>query len=119
MSYFEPKGTSLNIATNTQELRKLIIENPDLPLLVFAGENAYIDDGIHSTICCSSARCELGEFLDCYVDEDHYGTVFTDRDYLSDVIEDYCEDKDDPYDAERFHAYDPYWKKCIILYVDN
>ena len=45
--------------------------------------------------------------------------MFTDRDDLSDAIEDYCEDTDDPYDSERFHSYDPYWKKCIILYVDN
>ena len=53
MPYFEPKGTSLNIATNTQELRKLIIENPDLPLLVFVGEEAYLEDGRHYWMCCS------------------------------------------------------------------
>ena len=119
MSYFEPKGTSLNIATNTQELRKLIIENPDLPLLVFAGPDAYLDDGVHSKMACSSCVAELAEYLDCYVEEDGDFTIFTDRDELSDIIEDYCEDTDDPYDSERFHSYDPYWKKCIILYVDN
>lgn len=29
---------------STNELRKIIIDNPDLPLLVFAGEDANIGD---------------------------------------------------------------------------
>lgn len=110
---------SLNIAQKTSVLRRLMTDYPDLPLLVMAGKNANIDDGFHEYMACSSCRCALGEFLDCYVEEDDEGTVFTDRDELSEIIEDYCEDIDDPYDSERFHSYDPYWKKCIILYVDN
>ena len=119
MSYFEPKGTSLNIAANTQELRKLIIENPDLPLLVFAGEEAYLEDGRHYWMCCSGCHAELGEFLDCGVTEDGCGAVFIDRDKLYDAVYDYYHEETDEYAEEMVHSYDPYWKKCIILYVDN
>lgn len=110
---------SLNIAQVPIFLRKLIVENPDLPLLVMAGKNANIDDGFHEYMACSSCRCSLGEFLDCEVVEDHEGTVYTDRDELSEAVEDYYYDMDEALVELRYHAYDPYWKKCIILYVDN
>lgn len=118
MSYLEPKGTSLNIATNTQELRKLIIENPDLPLLIFAGEDAYFDCGFAYT-CCSSIWAELGEFLDSYIEEGGSDKIFCDRDELNDIVGDYYYEESDDYIDEKIKSYDPYWKKCIILYVDN
>ena len=55
-----PTGT-VNSAT---ELRQLIIDNPDLPLVVFAGEDANCNgDFMYNS--CSYVSAYVGEFLDC------------------------------------------------------
>lgn len=48
---------------SADELRQLIRENPTLPLLVFAGENANTGD--YSYMSCSYIKAYRGEFLDC------------------------------------------------------
>lgn len=65
---------------SADELCQLIRENPTLPLLVFAGEEAVADS-------------------------------LADSDYT-----------DEEFDAllkKTVAEYDPYWKPCIILNVDN
>lgn len=57
--------------------------------------------------------------MDCGVTEDGGGTVFIDRYKLYDTIYDYYYEEPDEYAEKMVHSYDPYWKKCIILYVDN
>ena len=115
----------------TDLLKKLILENPELPLLVFAGEYAYNSD--FGWTSCSNVRSEIGEFLDADTDfmtMDDYGMIYEDRiqfeeDY-GDWLETYEREKFDGTDAEwdaevekRIGEFDPYWKKCIILRVDN
>ena len=69
---------------DTSELRKLILENPDLPLLIFCGEEAWCGDWAYSMAYAGKPQIQ---FLTLYndklwVDEDEY------RDYLYDNLAD-------------------------------
>ena len=108
----------------TDELRRLILENPDLPIVVLAGEEAS-GSGFYWTYC-SSISFHIGEMLDCDF-YDYDDAIFTDRDRLREKIEDdlwkeYHERSDKEYDAaiEREVAkYEPYWKRVIAIYATN
>ena len=120
MEEIEKRRTGL--LHTTDELRKLIIEYPDLPLLVFAGEDS--PSLISYYTACSKCCARKGEFLDCCQDiNSEY--CYTDRDeFKEDMENSYAafEGTDDEF--ERFieselAKYEPYWKDCIILFVDN
>ena len=61
MTYEERRPTGL--LHTADELRQLIRNNPTLPLLVFAGEEA--NSGDYSYMSCSYIKAYKGEFLDC------------------------------------------------------
>lgn len=119
----EERNTT-GILNSTAELRLLIVENPELPLLVFAGEEA--NSGDYSFMSCSNIHACLGEYLDCQQTIDDC-RCYTDRsdfeEDLAEVIIDECDSLSD----EEWYArvqkelaeYEPYWRPCIILYVDN
>lgn len=104
------------------ELRQLIRNNPTLPLLVFAGEEA--NSGDYSYMSCSYIKAYKGEFLDCAQTVNDC-MCYTDRGEFEEAVADSLADGD--YTDEEFDAlvkkaiaeYDPYWKPCIILNVDN
>ena len=114
---------SYSLTHSSDELKKLIFENPDLPIVVLAGEEASGYDFYWTY--CSSVSCHISEILDCdYYDYDD--TVFTDRDRLEDKIEDdlYDEyfDKPEEYDTavkRKLEELEPYWKKVIAIYATN
>lgn len=107
---------------SADELRQLIRENPTLPLIVFAGEEA--NSGDYSYMSCSYVKAYKGEFLDC-TQTINDCMCFTDRDEFKEAIEDSLTDRDctdEEFDAlvkKEIAEYDPYWKSCIILNVDN
>ena len=120
MMEYEKRPTGL--LTATDELRKLILENPDLPMLVFAGEDCNRGEWCYES--CGDCSATIGEFLDCMqeVDSDR---CFEDRDDFEDALRNEYDDFDGS-DAEfeqfiddKMAEYEPYWKKCIILYVNN
>ncbi len=108
---------------NTEKLKKMILENPDLPLVVFAGEEASSYDD--SWTCCTDVSIEKGEILDCKGPKDE--RLYTDREEHEDDVgeELYDEDGDIPDEEyekllkERMSKYEEYWTDCIILYVTN
>lgn len=58
---------------DTNELRKLILENPDLPLLIFCGEDAYRGDWAYEQAYVNSCRVDnLTLYKDMWLDEDDY-----------------------------------------------
>lgn len=71
---------SFNFSLNdTTELRKLILENPDLPLLIFAGEDAWQGDWSYNQVDASSGRVEeLTLYGDRWMDRDDYEEELTD-----------------------------------------
>lgn len=114
----------LELAKNTDELKKLIAEHPDYDIVVLAGEEANIGD--FYWMYCSEITFRLGEILDCaFVNDDD--SVFTDREALELKIEDdlyeaYCDKSNEEYgDAikARMAELEPYWKNVIFIYADN
>ena len=117
------KRMSTGLLQSTAELRKLIIENPNLPLLVFAGDEANIGD--YSYISCSYVKAYIGKYLDCMQEVDDC-KCYTDKDEfeedLADTLYDDFQGTDEEWDeylSKEVAKYDPYWTECIILYVNN
>lgn len=113
-----------SLTKNSDELKKLILENPDLPIVVLAGEDA--NDGYWGWMYCSSISFSIGEILDCdYYDVDD--SVFVDRDRLeekiADDIYDENEEASDEYCEElikrKLEELEPYWKKVIEIRATN
>ena len=107
-----------------QDVRKLMMENPDLPVCFLATEEANTGD--YNTMFCTSVHAEIGEILDCQQDiKDEI--IFTDRDHFEDEL--YCMlDYSDDFDSEEaldtefkrlVAEYEPYWRKCILVTVGN
>lgn len=109
---------------DSKELRRLIAENPDLPIVVLAGEEA--NSGDWWWMYCTDVDCGIDSILDIrtpYGGEDH---VFTDKDDFEQAILDSI-----PYDDARTESeidafvkselakYEPYWKKVIAIYATN
>lgn len=109
-----------------EPIRKLITENPDLPLVFIATDEACSYD--FQSMFCSSVTAEIGEVLDCQqtINDE---IVYTDRDDFEDEIFDqietltgYDDRPEEWYQSEvkRIAAeYDPYWRKAIIITVSN
>ena len=106
----------------SDELRELIIKNPKLPIIVFAGDCA--NSGDYSYMSCSYIKAYVGEYLDCAQTVDDC-MCFTDRDDFRESLANSLADidcTDEEFDAlveRKTKEYDPYWKSCIILNVDN
>lgn len=113
-----------SLVKNSDELKKLILENPDLPIVVLAGEEA--NDGYWGWMYCSSISFGIGEILDCdFYDVDD--SVFVDRDRLEEKIaDDVYDEREYASDEEceeiikrRLEELEPYWKKVIEIRATN
>ena len=112
--------------TDNTELRNLIINNPTLPLVFFATEEA--NSGDYQTEQCSIS-CYIDEVLD--TDDTPYGDkIYMDRDDLEEDIRDMFYDGElveelrkgcitdnqfDEYVQKELDKYEPYWTKCIVV----
>ena len=112
------------LSKETDELRKLILKNPDLPIVVLAGEEA--NSGDYQWMFCSSISFGIEEILDCdYTDYDD--AVITDRDRLEekiadDLYDEYFGKPDEEYEEaikREVEKYEPFWKKVIAIYANN
>lgn len=117
-----------DLVHETEKLRKLLIENPDCPLLIFAGEDANIGD--YSYMGCTSVSCEK-EFV-MILDNDapdppNDELIYVGKDELEDdlaeqVYGEMPESSDEEQAAEtkkRMAMFEPYWKECIVVYASN
>lgn len=113
-----------SLTEKSDELKKLILENPDLPIVVLAGENA--NDGYYGWMYCSSISFSIDEILDCDF-YDYNDAVFNDRDNLETSIGDilydeYCDKSEEEYEEaikNKLTELEPYWTKVIAIRVDN
>ena len=112
------------ISHNTNKIKEIILKNPELPIVVFAGREASNYD--FDTTLCSYVEIYVGEYLDIKVEEDTEDRIYTEKEDLEETLWQYYCDKFDGNDkefnnyiAKKIYEYEPYWKKCIILYVDN
>ena len=124
------------VVMNNAEIRKLILENPDLPIVFRANDDA--NNGDYTYMFCTYVYAQIGEVLDCEQDIDEE-IIFTDRESFEDAVYDKVMDE-----AEDIHysvyekiaselseldiedevkrvmsEYEPYWKKCILITVGN
>lgn len=117
-----------NIIKDSAELRKMIAENPDLPIAVLVGDEAASDG--YSYTYCTEISCAVDEILDCVPPFHTDGYIINDREEFRDRMENWLLDQDDRYAkmpddefeavlAEKIAKYEPYWKKCICIYADN
>ena len=114
---------TVGVIHDAAEFRKLISENPDLPVVVCVGEDA--NSGDYSYMFASSISCSVVEILDCFI-PGHEEIVIEDKDYLEEIIEDnlwdeYHTKSEEEYDSavkEELKKYEPYWTKVIALYID-
>ena len=117
----------LNMFTKqTEELKQLINEHPDYPIIVLCNSEVCIDDGYHWWYA-PEIRFSIGEILDCeqYVNDER---VYEDRsDFEEDLTNNLadCGDYDDLTDEEfdnlvktELAKYEPYWKKVIEILAD-
>ena len=118
-----------NCTYNNTELKKLIMENPDLPLIFCVGEEVHqYEDFYYNYIESRHISYTIGEFLDCEVSWNNY-LMFTDRQDFIERLEECLMDIDDSlrnlsneefdkiveYNAKKF---EPYWKKAILVTID-
>lgn len=112
------------LATETDELKKLILENPELPIVILADEDSSNAD--YGWTYCSRISFYIEEILD-WDFYDYNDTVITDRDRLEELVgdmlwDDYYDKPDEEYDAAvkcELEKYEPYWKKVIAIYASN
>ena len=103
------------------KLRELILENPELPIVVFAGDE--VNDGDYTYMTATNVTAEVGEVLDCEVPG--WDAVITDRNDLEEAVWDYYRDDFDGNDSEwdeyfnkKLDEFESFWVKAIIVYVD-
>lgn len=119
---------SCELIHDATELRKLIAENPDLPIVVLASEEA--NHGEWGWEYCANVSCEVQEILDVKTPFDREdGIVFHDRGDFEEAIADevcdrfpYKEMSNEEFDkavACEAAMYDGCWKKVIAVYVSN
>lgn len=117
----------LNMFTKqTDELKQLISEHPDYPIVVLVGTEVVADDS-YGWWYAPEIRFSIGEILDCEQDINDE-KVYTDRDEfeedLADILGDsgdYDETTDEEFDAivkAELAKYEPYWKKVIQIRAD-
>ena len=108
-----------------QELKRLIAENPDLPLAFFHEDTGDYRSGY---ISCGSVTAHKGEVLDCYQDINDE-KVFASRDEFEEELQEvlcaigeYRNISDEEFYEilkKEKSKYDDKWKDCIIVYVGN
>ena len=119
------KYKPLNMFTKqTGELKRLIAEHPDYPIVVLCESEVVMDDD--GWWCAPELRCSVGEILDCWQDINDEKTYIDRGDFEADVQDYICSD-DDYYEMteeeldreveERLKEYEPYWKDVIIIWA--
>ena len=115
----------IDISKSTEELKKLILENPDLPIVVMSSYEAMSDEWYWTY--CSNISFRIKEYMSYDVFDD--GCVPTDRDDFEEQLryklgdlpecENMSDEEFDKYLDQKYKEYEPYWKKAIFIYADN
>ena len=111
------KQKNFDLSLNdTSELKKLIIENPELPLLIFCGEDAWGQDFPYTQADVNSCSVQsLTLYDDMWLDEEDYTDRL--RDNLCDE-EEYIDLSDEEYDKMiEEKVAETEFVKAIVIYV--
>lgn len=111
-----------SLAKQTDELKALIAEHPDYPIVVFAGEEA--NGGDYAWMLCSSVEFGVGKILDT----DYFGyndEIITDEDSLELIVEERLYDEGlegeqlEKAIKDKIKELEPYWKDVIFIWATN
>ena len=117
-----PMVDSLGITKSTEELKNLIKQYPDYPIVVMAEDEA--NNGDYPWMVCNSIRFSVGEILDCEFLE-YNDFIFTDRDRVREVLEDHFTEEDltglalQEAVENMIESLEPYWKNVIFIWAGN
>ncbi len=122
------------ILADTTELKRLILEHPDYPIVVLVSEEA--NNGDYSWMYASDITFTVGEILDKQ-QPFNQELIYSDRDSFEEDFEEWLwedlhkrmeeEGSNCELDEEAFQLilkrelqqYEPHWKNCIIVRADN
>ena len=110
------------VTKQTEELKKLIAEHPDYPIVVLAGGEA--NSGDYSLMYCSDISFDVGEILDAEY-FDFNDAMITDRDRLEEVVEERLFDTGlegeelEKAVKAKLAELEPYWTDVIAIYATN
>jgi hypothetical protein len=101
---------------DTTKLRKLILENPELPLLIFVGEEAWSDNFLYELAEVNSASIKaLTVYGDYYVDEEEFEEKIADE---MNNDEEYKNLSDEDFDkAVKNKIANEEFENAIVIYV--
>ena len=109
----------------TDELKKLISEYPDYPIVVLC-ESELVADDYYSSWYAPSVSFRIGELLDCEQDVNEE-RIFTDREEFEEELRDQLADMeeyenmpDEEFDkvlSAKLAEFEPFWKKVIVIYA--
>lgn len=119
----DDKRPLYGVVKKTDELKKLILENPDLPLVVLCDTDVCCGED-YASYFAPGVDFSIGEILDCD-QEVNDERIFTDRDEFEEEVFNMldCSGDYDNSSKEQLEArvkeilaeYEPYWKKCIVI----
>lgn len=112
----------LEISKSSNELKRLIAENPDLPIMVLCDNDLCCD--YYSSTIAPSISFYLGEFLDCDQEVNEERVYFDRDEFLEELsykledlpeFEDLTQEEFDKAVEAEFDKYSSYWQKAIII----
>lgn len=110
----------------TDELKKLIAEHPDYPIIVMVGTEVVADDN-YGWWYAPYLSFSIGEILDCEQDINDEKTYIDRDEFEEDMYDKYTWDEKyekldnfefDEMIEKKLKEYEPYWKKVIQIMAD-
>ena len=110
-------NTKFHLSLNdTSYLRQLILDNPDLPLLIFCGEESWCGDWAYNQVDASKGVIKTITLCDdVWVDEEEYVDWLTDKLTFSGEYQDMSDEEFDRMIDQKV-AETPFCK-AIVIYV--
>ena len=101
---------------DTSSLKQLILENPDLPLIIFAGEDAWQGDWPYNQVDARNCGVqELTLYNDCQMDIDEYEEELSDDLCDEEEYKDLSDEKWDEMIKQKVEETEFY--RAIVIYV--
>ena len=101
---------------DTRELRQLIIDNPDLPLIIFAGEESWHDfSSYEMTYAHGIGIEELTSYKDMYLTKEDFEDMLIDDLSYDDNYKDLSDDAFDKIVDDMVSKAE--FTRCIVIYV--
>lgn len=113
------------MVNDSKELKELIMQRPELPLIVLCNSEVVADDS-YCWWYANDVRCNVGIYLD--KEPEWTDKFYTDEDEFNEDLEEYIWDtykadgvSDEQLEClvnEKIKEYEPHWKEAIEVWCD-